>query len=424
VATAANESPNLDQMLERCLSIVLEHTGMEAGAVRLLDRDKGKLVATSRQGAFGEFPCRERLIALGECPCGRVASTGEAMIGRPVQFAGLTRSACLAEGFNLIAVLPLKSPKRMQGVLYLGKRRAEALDARHIEMLTVMCNQIGAAIENAQLIQDMGKMEAQREMDRLKSEFMSAVSHELRTPLGFIKGYVTTLLREDLSTGPETQKEFLEIIGEESDKLQKLIDDLLDAARLRSGGLSLSRTRTKVGKIAGRAVEKLKVAFAEQEFLLDLPPEEPEVLVDPWRIEQVIQNLVDNAVRYSLPGKAVSVRVRMEEAEMVVSVRDQGDGITARDIGRVFEPFYRGRQAADRSPGGTGLGLTICRGIVEAHGGRIWVESRRGRGSTFHFALPLVGSDMGPEGMEPAVGVDGGREAAEPESASSRGSRG
>jgi two-component system sensor histidine kinase KdpD len=424
VATAANESPDLPRMLERCLDIVLEHTGMEAGAVRLLDRESGRLVAACYKGEFKEFPCWERAIVVDECPCGHVATTGRPIAGHPAKLQDAGRRPCLAPGLNFTAILPLKSSEGVQGVLYVATKGGHTLDGQHMEMLTVMCNQIGVAIENAQLFRDLSKMEAQRELHRLKSEFMSAVSHELRTPLGFIKGYVTTLLRDDLTADPETQREFHQIISEESDKLQGLIDDLLDASKLRSGGLTLSRTSAKVGKIAEQAIEKLRTTFPERELLLDLPPQEPEVLVDPWRIEQVIQNLVDNAVRYSPPGKPVNVRVQFEGPEVVVSVRDRGDGMTAQDSRRVFEPFYRGRRGTDRSPVGTGLGLTICRGIVEAHGGRIWVESRRGRGSTFYFSLPLVASDLGGEGMEPEIGVAGGREAAKTERSSPRRSRG
>jgi len=391
VATAANESRNLEQMLERCLDIVLEHTTMEAGAVRLLDKENGRLVAAARRGAFGEFPCGERTIALDECSCGHVASTGRPLMGQSAQLGGLTRRPCLAQGFDLAAILPLKSSTGVEGVLYLAQRQGGALEPRDAEMLTVICNQIGVAIENAHLLQDLSKMEAQRQVDTLKSEFISAVSHELRTPLGFIKGYVTTLLREDLTTDPETQQEFLQIINEESDKLQNLIDDLLDASRLHSGGLRLSRKPARVGKIAEQALEKLKTAFPERDFRLHLPPREPEVAVDPWRIEQVVQNLVDNAVKYSPSDSPVTVGVRFEGPEVVVSVRDQGNGIAARESKKIFEPFYRGPDAAVYSAQGTGLGLTICRGIVEAHGGRIWVESKVGKGSTFYFALPLAG---------------------------------
>lgn len=400
VATAANESPDLPRMLERCLDIVLEHTGMEAGAVRLLDRESGRLVASCCRGEFKEFPCWEQAIVVDECPCGHVATTGKPIAGHPAKLQDAGRRPCLAPGLNFTAILPLKSSKDVQGVLYVATRGGDRLDAKHMEMLTVMCNQIGVAIENARLFQDLSGMEARRELDRLKSELMSAVSHELRTPLGFIKGYVTTLLREDLTADPETQREFHQIISEESDKLQGLIDDLLDASKLRSGGLTLSRTSAKVGKIAEQAIEKLRTTFPERELLLDLPPQEPEVLVDPWRIEQVIQNLVDNAVRYSPPGKPVNVRVQFEGPEVVVSVRDRGDGMTAQDSRRVFEPFYRGRHGTDRSPGGTGLGLTICRGIVEAHEGRIWVESKRRKGSTFAFALPLVPQDLATENLD------------------------
>jgi signal transduction histidine kinase len=398
VATAANESRDLHQMLERCLDIVLEHSETEIGAIRLLERESGTLLATCTRGDARRFPCRERAILQDECPCGHIAATGELLVGRAGEFKDSGQHACLAQDVQFMAVLPLTSPKGVQGVLYLGSSDTRQPAEPEIEMLTAICNQIGVAIENAQLFQDLGKMEAQRELDRLKSQFVSAISHELRTPLGFIKGYVTTLLRDDVATEADTQGEFLRIISEESDKLQRLIDDLLDASRLQAGELELSRIGASIGTIAEEAVQKAKDAHPEHEFVLAIPSSVPEVFIDQWRVEQVLNNLLDNATKYSPPGSVVTIRARVQEPELVISVRDHGDGLRSEEVQRVFEPFYRGENATDRQAPGTGLGLTVCRGIVEAHGGRMWVESQPGTGSTFYFSLPLA-----TDGLDAAV---------------------
>lgn len=408
VATAANESRELNQVLERCLDIVLKHSEMEIGAIRLIDRESGKLLAACCRGDARRFPCWERAVLQEECPCGHVAATGGLLVGRAGELRDSGQRACLAQDVQFMAVLPLRSPEGVQGVLYLGTSDRQHKAEPEVEMLTAICNQIGVAIENAHLFQDLSKMEAQRELDRLKSQFVSAISHELRTPLGFIKGYATTLLRDDVATDPDTQGEFLRIISEESDKLQRLIDDLLDASRLQAGGLELSRVPANVGRIAEDAVRKAKDTHPEHEFALAIPPSVPELSIDQWRVEQVMNNLLDNATKYSPPGSVIAVGVRVQEPDVVISVRDQGDGLRAEEIQRVFEPFYRGESATGRRAPGTGLGLTVCRGIVEAHGGRIWIESRAGVGSTFSFSLPLA-----PEGL--ALGAKDERHSQEAE---------
>ncbi len=142
--------------------------------------------------------------------------------------------------------------------------------------------------------------------------------------------------------------------------------------------------------------------------MLTIPPSAPDVSLDPWGIEQVLNNLLDNATKYSPPGSVITIGVRVQEPEVVISVRDHGDGLQAEEVQRVFEPFYRGENATRRRAPGTGLGLTVCRGIVEAHGGRIWIETQTGAGSTFSFSLPLA-----PEGLGVTPSVDRDTQTAE-----------
>ncbi len=243
--------------------------------------------------------------------------------------------------------------------------------------------------ELERLVEQVSKLEGVREMERLRSEFVSSVSHELKTPLGFIKGYVTTLLRTDVLPSEATRREFLEVIRHEAGKLQELVDNLLDTARLQAGGLMVNTKPVDLGALVRSVVEKARETSPMHRFALEFPDVFPLVLGDERRLEQVLNNLIDNAVKYMPDGGTIRVRGEVQDRRIAVGVQDEGEGIPGEYLGKVFEPFFRVDVPLTRQVRGTGLGLAICRGIVEAHGGSIWVESGPGRGSTFTFKLPL-----------------------------------
>ncbi|MEK7873026.1 MAG: histidine kinase dimerization/phospho-acceptor domain-containing protein, partial [Chloroflexota bacterium] len=255
VATAANQVNDLEGMLGRCLEVTLDETRMEAGAVRLLDAQAGRLVVAASRGDFRDFPCRDEAMGIGDCPCGYVASGGHPLYLGPEQRLHF-RPPCRAPQARAVAVLPLKSPKGVLGTLYLSRSRGEIPGAEEQEILNAICNQIAIAIENARLVSELSRVRTQQEVDRMKAEFISAISHELRTPLGFIKGYATTLLREDIAVDATTRREFLQIIDEESNKLQGMIDELLDASRLRAGKFPMSKVAVPLKELLETAVRK------------------------------------------------------------------------------------------------------------------------------------------------------------------------
>lgn len=394
VAMAANDIRNQEGMLGRCLEVVLEHTRMEAAAIRLADGAGGPLAAACAGGELSALPCWEQAVSPTECPCGYVVSTGVPLYLSPEERQGF-RPVCRAPDALSLAVLPLKSPKEVLGVLYLASSVGDVPGPEERDTLEAICNQIAIAIDNARLLDKLGQVQAQRELDRMKAEFISAISHELRTPLGFITGYATTLLRDDIAVDAGTQKEFLQIIDEESQKLQRMIDELLDASRLQAGRLHVERTPISLKVFLKAALHKASLALVQAGHSLQarLPAQDAEVLADPTRIEQVLHNLLDNAARYSDPGTPIEVAATVDGGHAMVSVTDHGDGIPQAELERIFEPFYRG--ANSRGARGAGLGLTICRGILESHGGNLWVESSQGQGSTFLFSLPLVCQDPG-----------------------------
>ncbi|MBI4334501.1 MAG: HAMP domain-containing protein [Chloroflexi bacterium] len=245
--------------------------------------------------------------------------------------------------------------------------------------------------ELERLHHEIAKLQAMREAERMKAEFISGISHELRTPLGFIKGYITTLLRPELRPSKETQKEFLEIIREETEKLQALVENLLDTSRIQAGSFTIDKIPVNMLELTRKATEKAQVMTRLHSLAYEFDPLLPLIRGDPQRLEQVLQNLLDNAVKYSPGGGKITVSGVLENEDLVVSVADEGQGIPAEELDRIFIPFYRVRSGDGNTVRGVGLGLSICKAIVEAHGGRIWAESDRGRGSVFRFALPLDG---------------------------------
>lgn len=229
---------------------------------------------------------------------------------------------------------------------------------------------------------------ALKEAAELKFDTVSMLSHEMRTPLASIKGYATALLLPDADWDDATRTEFLTAIDEESDHLTGLIEDILESAAIEAGAFRLELEPVLLPRIAARVIERLSIQSSRHRFLVTFPPEFPAVVADAQRIEQVLTNLLDNAVKYSPEGGLVVVRGAVRADEVVVRVVDQGIGIAPEDLNKLFERFFRVSGKRQQGVGGTGLGLPISDAIVRAHGGRIWAESAVGSGTTLAFTLP------------------------------------
>jgi len=227
-----------------------------------------------------------------------------------------------------------------------------------------------------------------REAEELKSTFISIISHELKTPVALIKGYAGTLRRKDAEWNVTTVRESAAVIEEEADRLTQLIDNLLDASRLQAGGLKLNLGDVALDQMAQRLVEKFRTQTSQHVLSVDFPPAWPAVQADAARLEQVLSNLIGNAIKYSPTGGAVRVAGRVLPDEVIVSVSDEGIGIPVEEQTRIFERFYRVDDALSRRTAGSGLGLYLAKAVIDAHGGRIWVESIPGYGASFSFALP------------------------------------
>jgi PAS domain S-box-containing protein len=241
-------------------------------------------------------------------------------------------------------------------------------------------------IGRGQIVQDVTRS---YELDRMKSSLISTVSHELRTPLAAIKGYASTLLAEDVTWEIAEQRKFLNIISVEADRLGELVTNLLDMSRIEAGNLSLSPALCELNQLIEKAVSQVRPQPGER-LRLALPPDLPPIFVDPQRIGVVLRNLIENAVKYTPAESPIWVCAEQKPTEIVIRVQDEGPGIAAEHGQHVFESFYRVDGGLARRAPGAGLGLAICQGFVQAHGGKIWLEAQP-RGACFAFSLPVSG---------------------------------
>ena len=225
-----------------------------------------------------------------------------------------------------------------------------------------------------------------RTAEEIKSTFISIVSHELRTPVALIKGYASTLRRDDAKWDPEIVNESLDVIEEEADRLSRMIDDLLDASRLQAGGLSLKRSDISLSAMAVRLAKRFQTQSKKHNIRADFPNDFPVLLADEARIEQVLSNLISNSIKYA-PDGVIEINGQVTSEQVIVCVSDEGSGIDPRDLPHIFDRFYRSTNAAKQTKG-AGLGLYLARAIVDAHSGRMWVDPKPDSGARICFSLP------------------------------------
>jgi two-component system sensor histidine kinase VicK len=225
-------------------------------------------------------------------------------------------------------------------------------------------------------------------VDELKDQFIGLVSHELRTPLTVIMGAVNTALSETTRLSPQETRQLLEDAASESEGLSHILENLLELSRSQAGRLSLHLEPLMLEDVVQKTIHEARRHSSTHQFVIDLPKKIPPLRADRIRLERILHNLVENAVKHS-PGGEVRVSARQEGKNLVIAVHDHGPGISPQDQPRLFQPFWRKRQADTDAIKGVGLGLVVCRRLAEAHGGRIWLESKPGHGTTFFFTLPI-----------------------------------
>ncbi len=283
--------------------------------------------------------------------------------------------------------VPLVASRGPLGVL--GFRPADGhplATPEQLHQLETFVNQIALAVERARLADEAQDARVHIETERLRNSLLTSVSHDLRTPLATITGAATTMLESGTRLNSSTQQDLLESIREEADRLNRLVQNLLEMTRLESGSLKLRRDWHPLEEVVGAALRRLAASLGTRRISVSIPPDLPVVAIDDVLIEQVFVNLLDNAVKYTPPNSALRILATAMDQNVTVEVADHGPGLPKGQEHRVFEKFYRVASGGQR---GAGLGLAICRGIIEAHGGHIWAHNLPEGGVAFLFTLPL-----------------------------------
>jgi signal transduction histidine kinase len=349
-------------------------------AVFMLDRvTQGLDVVYAR--AVGRGKTGEADVAWGEGIAGQVIEKQHYIVKEPSKSPIATDRLAMEHFLGL----PIYVGTRLRGALVFVRFGGPEYQVEHIWLGSLMASWTAFLIERGHLQEARAELESVQRQMRLQDDFVSTISHELRTPLGFIKGYSTSLLREDTAWDEKTQHEFLNIIDEEADRLGELIENMLESARLQSKTLQFKFQPLRLDALIRDVTVRVKTHHPELEVIFhfsDVPP----IQGDSVRLSQVFDNLFSNAIKYA-PGSKIMITLRKEENFLRAGFRDYGAGIPEDYLPFIFERFYR--VPGERTITGTGLGLYICNQIILAHHGKIWAESILGEGTTFFIQLPV-----------------------------------
>ncbi len=388
LSTLPDPGQHFDTVMERIAEIM----NLDAGMVFLCDEGADSLNLVAQYGQpeiILSDLCAHPLKPLYEV-AKRVTMSGEACLINDLKSDGrIIHQPHRALDFCDVMIVPLAASSTTLGVLLVGSHSARGLTQDDLALFKTIGQQLGMALKNAQLLRAESEMGMLREADRLKSAFLASVSHDLQSPLTAIRASVESLLDQGIVQSGREQENLLHNISSQASRLGRLVDQLLDLSKIEAGVLSLDRDWTELPVLIADTIAKfegLNKGCRIEQSLSPLPLQ----YVDPDCFVQVLWNLLENAYRYAPPYSAIKVEARWTGTEMLIGVSDRGPGVPLAEREKIFRRFYRLDRGHNRtSMQGNGLGLAICRGIVEAHGGSIWVEERSGGGSVFYFTLPL-----------------------------------
>ncbi|GIV63777.1 MAG: ATP-binding protein [Chloroflexota bacterium] len=331
--------------------------------------------------ATGRGKSAEADVAWGEMIATRVIESRQIVLQEPEDVDPLNR---LKQPYTL--ALPLASPTQVYGALVFIRFGSPPYSAEQIKFAHLIARLLSRQIQYEYLKRDRDHLEFQYRVFQVQEDFISTVSHELRTPLGFIKGYTTTLLRTDANWDEKTQREFLSIIDNETDRLQDLIANLLDSAKLQAGQIVMNFQQVRLESLINDLLTRLALHHPGLIIHTDIEQPLKPIQGDPRRLVQVFENLLTNAEKYA-PASPVYITIKSVKNGVKVEIRDEGPGIPEKYQERIFDRFFR---VPDQQTNvhGSGLGLFICRQIIQAHHGEITLTSKVGEGTTFHIFLP------------------------------------
>jgi len=379
----ATQPGNLRSALEQFLVELRKKFVFDNVAVYLVD-ETHKSLEVKYARAIGRAKTAEADAAWGEDFAGQVLKKGQLLLRDPSP--GISSEDRLHQAYLL--GLPLREGSLAKGAVVFVRFGGPVYEDQHTAIASFAADLLSTAFERAA---SMALQEELRDLKRqmqLQEDFVSTISHELRTPLGFIKGYSTSLLRQDTSWDDETQKEFLTIIDEEADRLSLLIENVLESARLQSKTLPLRFQPIRLDAVLRDVIMRIRSRQKELDVSMELETV-PSISGDGVRLAQVFDNLFTNAIKYA-PGSPIVVLLNQVDDHILISFIDHGPGIPKESLPLIFERFYRVR--GEKTVTGTGLGLYICKQIILAHRGKIWAESTPGQGTTFFIELPIHSS--------------------------------
>lgn len=320
----------------------------------------------------------------------RVIKKSEPLVINSVQGdSDILLSFLAQEDYKSFIAVPVVATSETRGLLGIAVKAEHIFAPLEVNLLKAIGREISVAIMNAQLFEEASKVKALKELDAMRTELLANVSHELRTPLAAIKGFASSLLQPDITFDEETRRSFILTIDSEADRLSHLIDDLLLMSRIEAGAYKAKKEWYDMSGIIGSIKDRLYNIALKHNLRIEIQKELPPVMVEGSRIGEVITNLVENAVKYSYEGQEIKIEVTMQNNEIITRVIDNGLGIPKEYQPMVFDRFNQvSRKNGQRK--GSGLGLCICKGIVESHCGKIWVDSEPGKGATFSFSIPVT----------------------------------
>ncbi len=388
----------LEAVLRRMVEVVEQ---ADVGTVMLWEASAGVFRAEAAFG-FDLEALKEVALRSGESITGKVFDAGQARLlatpeevaeamadMRPFNREAFARSVGSGSLPRAVLAAPIATRERKHGVLILETLNAdEAFAAADLPFIQTLADLIGLAIDRHYLEAQLGTLRDARQTEYLRAEIMAILSHELRIPLSAIKGYSSALQLEEVKWSEEKQDEFLHLIENECDNMQVMLTEILDSSLIEVEQLNLALEPVRLQQIAADVAQETQRRTENHQVVVDLASDFPIVEADLRWIRQVFRNILENAVRYSPEGGLILIHGETRPADVVISIADEGIGISPEDLIPIFEKYFRVRTASHYHVAGTGLGLPIARAIIEAHGGRLWVDSKLGEGTTVCFSLP------------------------------------
>lgn len=376
--------------LKEALEAVAERIRRELSlsGVLIAFGQRGSVTAEAEAGDREALDIARAAVSASDRVLGRGAAPTASARGAPGRWIRIVSPSRGGRRIERTHAIPIQMAGLRVGAVILVRRPGSPeFTAADDRLLSAVTNQLGLAVERLRLRQEAAEAEALRRTDELRTALMNAVSHDLRTPLSSIVASAGSLLQEDVAWSDEQRREFARVVLEEAERLNRVVGNLLDLSRIEAGAIRPEKGWYDLASLVTEAAGRTQRITADHTVSVDVPDDLPPVEFDYVEIDQVLFNLIENACRHTPSGVDIRVSIRLRGKEVEVEVADNGPGIPADALPRLFTPFYRGT-SKDASPTGSGLGLAIAKGLVEAHGGRVWAENRPEGGARFVFTLP------------------------------------